>query len=229
MPLPGSKRCRRSSPESTTTRTPAMVRLVSARFVATTTLRRPAGAGRSAASCAAASRSPYSGKTSSEGSPAPAAMASQQRRISAAPGRKTSTSPGSDSSARRTTRAARCSMGSGQRLTPAGAGAAYCVATSKARPSDRTEPASPSTVATAAPSSVADMTSKRRSSRRWRCASSASARPRSDCRLRSWNSSKITQPTSSSAGSLCSRRARMPSVTTSMRVAALTRVSSRVR
>ena len=43
MPLPGSKRCRRSSPASTTTRTPAMVRLVSARFVATTTLRRPAG------------------------------------------------------------------------------------------------------------------------------------------------------------------------------------------
>ena len=46
MPLPGSNTLRRSSPESTTTRTPSIVRLVSAMFVASTTLRRPARAGR---------------------------------------------------------------------------------------------------------------------------------------------------------------------------------------
>ena len=41
MPLEGSKRLRRSSPASTTTRTPSMVRLVSAMLVASTILRRP--------------------------------------------------------------------------------------------------------------------------------------------------------------------------------------------
>ncbi len=51
MPLDGSNKLRRSSPASTTMRTPSMVRLVSAMFVASTILRRPARAGRSAASC----------------------------------------------------------------------------------------------------------------------------------------------------------------------------------
>lgn len=44
------------------------------------------------------------------------------------------------------------------------------------------------------------------------------ARERSDCRLRSWNSSKITAPTLSRKGSRCSLWARMPSVTTRIRV-----------
>ena len=51
----------------------------------------------------------------------------------------------------------------------------------------------------------------------------------SACRLRSWNSSKITAATPSSDGSLCSIRVSTPSVTTSMRVARETRVSSRMR
>src|SRR5580693_2013351 len=45
MPVTGSKRARRTSPESTTTRTPGMVRLVSAMLVASTTLRCPGAAG----------------------------------------------------------------------------------------------------------------------------------------------------------------------------------------
>ncbi len=49
---------------------------------------------------------------------------------------------------------------------------------------------------------VADMTS-RRNAPRWRRASRRNARPRSACRLRSWNSSKITAATPSSAGSSC--------------------------
>ena len=52
MPVRGSKRGTRASPASTTTRTPSMVRLVSAIEVASTTLRRPGGAGAIAASCA---------------------------------------------------------------------------------------------------------------------------------------------------------------------------------
>ena len=63
MPVGGSKRARRMSPESTTTRTPGMVRLVSAMLVASTTLRVPAAAGCSAASCVSAARSPNRGST----------------------------------------------------------------------------------------------------------------------------------------------------------------------
>src|SRR5690606_15911524 len=45
MPDTGSKAGSRHRPESITTRTPSMVRLVSAMGVANTTLRRPGGAG----------------------------------------------------------------------------------------------------------------------------------------------------------------------------------------
>ena len=48
------------------------------------------------------------------------------------------------------------------------------------------------------------------------CTSSASARPRSPARWRSWNSSNSSAPTPSSIGSSCSMRVRMPSVTTSI-------------
>ncbi len=58
MPLTGSKRGTRMRPASTTTRIPSMVRLVSAMEVASTTLRRPGGAGSMARSWAALSRSP---------------------------------------------------------------------------------------------------------------------------------------------------------------------------
>ena len=52
----------------------------------------------------------------------------------------------------------------------------------------------PAGVAMGCKSSVADITSSRRSSRRFRWLSMHSASPRSAFRLRSWNSSKMTQP-----------------------------------
>ena len=61
MPQPGSKRGTRASPASITTRTPSMVRLVSAILVASTTLRSPLGAGSIAARWAARSSSPCKG------------------------------------------------------------------------------------------------------------------------------------------------------------------------
>ena len=58
MPVAGSYRGSRDRPQSMTTRTPSMVIEVSAIEVASTTLRRPAGAGRIAASCALPSSLP---------------------------------------------------------------------------------------------------------------------------------------------------------------------------
>ncbi len=81
---------------------------------------------------------------------------------------------------------------------------------------------------TAAMSSVADMISRRRSSRSAPCASSARARPRSEFRRRSWNSSNRTAPTSFISGSFRMRRVNRPSVITSIRVAAETLRSTRV-
>ncbi len=54
----GEKRGTRIRPLSITSRTPSMVRLVSAIEVASTTLRRPAGEGAMARSCSAGDKSP---------------------------------------------------------------------------------------------------------------------------------------------------------------------------
>ena len=59
----------------------------------------------------------------------------------------------------------------------------------------------PAARAKRAPSSVADMASRRRSGRSAACASSASARPKSLSRLRSWTSSNSTAETPASSGS----------------------------
>ena len=75
----------------------------------------------------------------------------------------------------------------------------------------------------------ADIATSLRSGLKCCCASSANANPKSACRLRSWNSSNRTAAVPSSAGSPCNRRVNTPSVTTSMRVARLTRVSRRMR
>ena len=88
---------------------------------------------------------------------------------------------------------------------------------------------SPRSCATRAPSSVADMTRIRRSSRRPARASSASASPRSASSERSWNSSNKTAPIPVSSGSARINRVKTPSVTTSMRVRGPTRVSRRAR
>src|SRR5436190_1968992 len=77
---------------------------------------------------------------------------------------------------------------------------------------------SPSNLAIRAPSSVADITNSRKSSRRPCCTSRASARPRSASSERSWNSSNSTAATPSSDGSSRMSRVKIPSVITSMRV-----------
>src|SRR5208282_3685777 len=77
--------------------------------------------------------------------------------------------------------------------------------------------------------SVADMTRRRRSSRRPCCASSANARPRSASSERSWNSSNMTAATPSSEGSSRICRVNTPSVTTSTRVRFETRLCRRTR
>ena len=246
MPVAGSKRRRRTSPESTTTRTPGMVRLVSAMLVASTTrrasvdpCRAPGLAGLSAASCSSLDSSPYSGgirtgpvMPDAGGDPSSSA---RTRWISRAPGRNTSTSPGSSSNARRTILAVSASgdscdpreapiCGSGGNPLPA-----YRVATGKDLPCAVMTGASPSKRDTAAPSRVADMIRILRSGVTLARASRVSARPRSACRLRSWYSSKRTAAKPSSAGSDCSIRVSTPSVTTSMRVFRDTLVSRRIR
>ena len=108
---------------------------------------------------------------------------------------------------------------SGTSRLPAGSGrSSQRVSTGKARPSERMTGAPSKSVATGWASSVADMTTSARSGRSAARASHARASPRSAFRLRSWNSSKMTQPTPSSEGSDCSIRVRMPSVTTSIRL-----------
>ncbi len=79
------------------------------------------------------------------------------------------------------------------------------------------------------PSSVADISNSRNSGRSVACTSSASAAPRSPARWRSWNSSKMIAPMPASSASPWISRVRMPSVTTSIRVAALTFDSKRMR
>ncbi len=92
-------------------------------------------------------------------------------------------------------------------------------------PGSRSPAHRPAGRATPAPSRVADITSRRRSSRSTAWLSRAKARPRSASRLRSWNSSKSTPATPSSPGSSRIMRVKTPSVTTSMRVRAETRDS----
>ncbi|MCW0450910.1 hypothetical protein NB706_003744 [Xanthomonas sacchari] len=155
--------------------------------------------------------------------PTPAASsAACTRPISRCPGRNTSTSPGCCCSACSTARRVCASSDSSRR-------AGKCaISTGKLRPALDSRGASRN-CASRSPSSVADITTMRRSSRTCACTSRASARPRSAARWRSWNSSNSSAPTPSSIGSSCSMRVRMPSVTTSMRVRADTLFSKRMR
>ncbi|MCW0436572.1 hypothetical protein NB723_001536 [Xanthomonas sacchari] len=223
-------------------------------MVASTTRRRPCGSGCSTLLCCSTGNSPCNGKTSmpppspsgrrwraapDEGTPeavpagvepdaapagaTPAASnAACTRPISRCPGRNTSTSPGCCCSACSTARRACASSDSSRR-------AGKCaISTGKLRPALDSRGASRN-CARRSPSSVADITTMRRSSRTCACTSRASARPKSAARWRSWNSSNSSAPTPSSIGSSCSMRVRMPSVTTSMRVRADTLFSKRMR
>ena len=108
MPVAGSKRKRRTSPESTTTRTPGMVRLVSAMLVASTTRREP-GAGGHERRLLLLARRARRRAAGSAARPVPPrrrggepSSSARTRWISRAPGRNTSTSPCSSANARRT-------------------------------------------------------------------------------------------------------------------------------
>ena len=68
-----------------------MVSEVSAIEVASTTLRRPGGAGATAASCSAGDNAPYNGYRETPGGSSAPCKRSRVRRISPSPGRKTRT------------------------------------------------------------------------------------------------------------------------------------------
>ena len=142
------------------------------------------------------------------------------------PGRNTSKSPSSSSSARSTTDA-----------TAASTRSLRCLGSQRrsigwVRPSLMTTGAGPVSVARSranmAVSAVADIATIRRSGRSVAPTSSVSARPRSVVRLRSWTSSNSTAATPGSSGSCCRRLVSTPSVSTSMRVFGPMARSSRV-
>ena len=144
--------------------------------------------------------------------------------ISAWPGRKTRRSPSCSERARRTTLAVAAAISREVDVSLMRSLSARSMATGNDRPShDRT--LHPRDFDSHAVSIVADMMTRRSSGRniRWVARSMASAS--SVYMLRSWNSSKMTAETPSRVGSEIIMRHRMPSVTTSMRVAADVRLS----
>jgi hypothetical protein len=92
MALPGSYSGARTKPASITTRTPSMVRLVSAMAVASTSLRTPAGGGRNGEILFLARSWPYSGRENGSRQVTVQPLHAR-RRISPSPGRKTSSDP----------------------------------------------------------------------------------------------------------------------------------------
>ena len=181
MPVRGEKRDRRARPVSMTTRTPSIVRLVSAIEVDSTTLRRPGGDGAIARSCSPGASVPCNAKTSTS---CPSASASSTRWISGAPGKKTRTSPSGSLIADLITPATNAVSKCPMRREPAGGGR-WRVSTSNCRPDDVAIIALPRRRATAVPSMVADITATRSSGRTSRRVCMTSARPVSAWRLRS--------------------------------------------
>ena len=246
MPVRGSKRGSRARPASTTTRTPSTVSEVSAMSVESTTRRRPGGDGASARSCSAKDNAPASGWTSTSAldpvdeqclGPADLADARQEHqdvaRLFAQRPDNGRSHVGSirsrPATATRSPLVARLVGDHRDRPSagPDGLLGNQCTSTSNMRPSLTMTGASSRRVSPST-SGVADIAISRRSGRIVDATSSASARPRSVVRLRSWTSSKITSPTPGSSGSFWRRRVRTPSVTTSMRVLAPMCRSSRV-
>ena len=221
-------RCRivgaRARPESTTTRTPSTVSDVSAMSVDSTTRRRPAGDGASARSWSPSERAPASGYTSTSAR-RPGRAQPSVRLISPMPGQEHEHVAGLFVAVPRSTAAA----------VAASMPVCVCLAWQPAasrpgyiRPSLSITGASSSTATSPAVSGVADIAMIRRSGRIVPATSVSKRQPRSVGRLRSWTSSKITRPTPGNSGSFCSRRVRMPSVTTSIRVSRPMWRSSRV-
>ena len=231
IPERGSNRGSRARPLSITMRTPSTVNDVSAMSVESTTRRRPGGDGASARSCSARLSAPASGYTSMFG-PSTWFNSCSVRRISPMPGKNTrmspSPSPSPRSTAATTSGSMRCWPGRCGRLPRDGAErGSHCTSMGKVRPSLVITGASSNFVSPSV-SGVADMAMMRSSGRNSVATSSVSARPTSVVRLRSWTSSKMTQPTPGSSGLFWSRRVNTPSVTTSIRVVAVISRSSRV-
>ena len=174
-----------------------------------------------ARSCSAADKSPCRLTISR---PRPSAMPLHDlalSRISRAPGKNTSTLPSSPVCPRcRRPSPTRAPSSRSPRIVR------YSISTGWLRPGERSDGASRN-ADTGPGSSVADMTTIRRSGRDvvWSRRSSVSARSVSTCR--SWNSSSTTADTPRSLGSSRRRRTNKPSVTKRIRVASLTRDSKR--
>ena len=226
MPVVGSKQLRRLRPASITRVTPSIVRELSAMAVASTSF--PAGLvlGSIARLWAARDRLPCRGQSSSSRPQPVAAICSWQCWIWRCPGRNTSTVSEAARwssqwlSRARTTWAARDSRSRG----------GWCwIATGWLRPSLVSNAASGNCCCRGCRLRVADISSSRSCGASRGLASRSSARARSASLRRSWNSSKITQLTPARLGSAWSCRRNRPSVSTSMRVAADTRLSSRTR
>ena len=188
--------------------------------VASTSLR-PSRTGATAARCSGKGSEPCSGLTTTPGGRRPP-RARAASRISRSPGRKASALPGSCA-------IASAAASATPRARSGGGASAQRVSTGWARPWEVTTGASSISAATGPASSVADITSTRRSGRSAPRASQASASARSASSERSWNSSSTRCETPSSEGSAWMRRVSTPSVTTSIRVAAETRASPRIR
>ncbi|CAN5823284.1 hypothetical protein BH23ACT5_BH23ACT5_00980 [soil metagenome] len=219
IPTRGSKRGERARPESTTTEIPSTVRLDSAMSVESTTFRKGGSDGEIAASCSSTGREPCRRRTSARLS----ASRSATRRISAIPGRNTSTSPSWSARADRTTEATCTSI-----CRVRGGGGRHCRSTWCIRASAAMTGTSPRNSAMLVESMVADITNIRRSGRNPALLSRIKANPRSVWRFRSWTSSKMRSAVPASEGSAWILRVRIPSVTTSMRVASLVARSWRV-
>ena len=232
-PGAGVERGRAGQPPSTTTRTPSTVRLVSAMSVASTTWRRPGGAGASAASCSPAGRAPYSGWTSTSGRPTAASAQVECVGYRAGSRRRPAG----------TTEHVALGLGPPARRPHGGPTTAGFEARRRGR---RGQPTGTSTG-----------NGRPALARHDRCpgAGVAAEQRRHPARRRAWPTSRggagraagaggrrgpgpgrgrpagcargtrrrSTSPTPSSDGSRCSRRVRMPSVTTSIRVAGPTR------
>ncbi len=173
-PVQGEWRATRARPESITATTPSMVTEVSATLVERITLGRSPR--RMARSCSRGGRSPWSVTSARPARSATGAHASRARRISPAPGRKTSTSPSSPPLTRRFSADATCC--SRRRSS----GASRCViSTGWARPSTSMAGASRN-ARTFCTSRVALITTIRRPLRAPRRRRSEKASARSPCR-----------------------------------------------
>ena len=189
--------------------TPSTVTELSATFVARMSF--GCGLGETARSCSSGDRSPCNGSMSSPARCATASHSRIVRRISAAPGKNTRVWPRCSSLSSNSTALFTCTCSS------AGEYGRCLMVSSNSLPSDLNIGQPSRYRATGAASSVADITTIRRSGR-VRCSRFNNASAKSLSKWRSWNSSSTTASTPLRLGSESSRRVKTPSVTNRSRV-----------